>query len=179
MKMPSDFGSQELDEESNKKRSSLLLPLFLLAVGLLVLAFYIFMPPLESLTKGAATQNQAEFEEEILPAPPREEFDFYNVLTDEQPQLFDRKQPIAVEEQQLSYSLVVEYFLSYHQALSRSQDLARLRLEPIKIEPYVREGEIRFRLRLGPYSSRSQTNAMRDILYDNDVPHRLIAKHQN
>jgi len=178
MKMPSDFGSQNLGEESRKKRSSLLLPLFLLAIGLLVLAFYIFMPSLGSLTKKVATTNQMQPEEEALPAPPREEYDFYNILTDEQPQIFDRKQPIELEEQ-LSYSLLIEYFLSYDQALTRSQDLVQLKLEPIKIEPYIREGEMRFRLRIGPYGSRSKTNAMRDILYDNDVPHRFVAKRQD
>lgn len=176
--MPSDFGNQNPDEESRKKLSSWLLPSFLLAIGLLVLIFYIALPSLVNLTKQVASTNQAEPKEEVLPSPPNEEFDFYNILTGEEPQLFDRQQPVEIEKQ-VSYSLLVEYFPSYHQAVTRSQDLAQLQLKPINIEPYVREGELRFRLRLGPYSSRSKTNSMRDILYDNDIPHRVITKSQD
>lgn len=156
----------------------MLLPLSLLALGLV--ALYFSIPFTVNLLDRAVVVNQtpARQSEEALPPPPREEFGFYNILIEEQPQLFDREQPVEIERQPL-YFLLIEYFLSYDQAMSRSQDIARLNIEPIAVEPYVREGEIRFRLRLGPYDSRSETNAVRDILYDNDLPHRVIVQEKD
>ena len=168
MDMPSDFTSKE----KKKTRGSKLW--ILLPVGVLscVLVYFMLAPHSADRRAREAITESAEVEEEFLAAaPPQEEYEFYEILSAEKPQLFSRN-ITQKEESRGEYLIFVEYFLSYDRATERGEDLRELGIERIKIEPFGKD--LRFRLRLGPYPSRSGMNAVRDILYHNEIPHRLL-----
>ena len=179
--MPSDFSSQGQDDNRGKKKSlSFLFPVLLVIIGT-VFIFYRFIPLISHpLNRGEGTtvDESSVGKEEILPQPPREEYGFYNALLEEEPQLFDRRQQGTAPDKKQSYSLLVEYFNSYDRAFVRSKELQELKVQPVRVEPFAREGDLKFRIRVGPYTSRSKMNAMRDVLYHNDIPHRLHIKQE-
>ena len=179
MKMPSDFSSQGQDDNREKKKYLFFLfPVLLVIIGTVFIFYRFILPISHPLNEGSTIDENLEGKEEILPQPPREEYGFYNALLEEEPQLFDRRQQGTALDKKQTYSLLVEYFDSYDRAFGRSEELQELKVQPVRVEPFAREEDLKFRIRVGPYTSRSKMNAMRDVLYDNNIPHRLHIKQE-
>ena len=176
MNMPSDFSAQQPDEDPRKKGSWFFLPSLLLVLIGMIFVFYHSAPFISSLfnpeEEAVVTEEPMEQREESLPQPPRERYEFYNALSQEAPHSFDPPPP-AVAPRERSYFLLVEYFHSYDAARIRSRELQELGIRPAEVEPFARQGDLKFRIRAGPYSSQPRLDEMRDILSDNHIPHRL------
>ncbi len=113
---------------------------------------------------------------ETFPQPPTEnEYDFYNVLSKEEAVRIDRpeeKQVLAASKN--IYYIIVEDYASYEQAKEELKKMHEWGMNNFKIEPYSKGYEFIFRIRIGPFVSRSNMNAKRDILYDNDIPNKSL-----
>ena len=173
MDMPSDFASKK---KKPKSRSRILLWIIPLIVAIGLVSYYLSgssnKDPAPKPVLATENPNIQE-EEQTFIEPPSSEYEFYKTLSEEEAEVIERQeiQPPPVQQE---YFLLVEYFVSYDKALARSKELNTLKISPIKIEPFGRD--IKFRLRIGPYLSRSKMNAARDILVHHEIPHRVIAR---
>ena len=169
MNMPSDFAPK------NKKRRQKRKLWLVLWIGIVLFALYSAVSFLNSFDKHSYTNNKKNVDDReiITTEPPPQEYDFYERLPKEKAKIFSRQLPVE-REYHKEYFLLIEYFLSYDTALERSKELTELKVIPIKVEPFG--SEIKFRLRVGPYLSRSKMNSIRDILFHYEIPHRVIVQ---
>lgn len=173
--MPSDFAPKE---KKTTKKPVLAGKLWIIVPALVTLfAFYslsrVWLADFVEEPILAESTDPSQEEENISITPPPREYEFYEILSAEKAAVIERKEP-KQNSPELEYSLLVEYFISYDRALTRSKELTELKITPIKVEPYG--SDLRFRLRIGPYLSRSQMNTVRDILFHHEIPHRVIAR---
>lgn len=111
---------------------------------------------------------------EELPQPPQEKkYDFHNILTEEQPVRIDNtaKKTTIIKN---FYYILVEGYTSYDAAKEELGSISQWGIHNFKIEPYSRKEELLFRIKIGPFTSRSNMNAKRDILFDNNLPNRSL-----
>ncbi len=160
-------------------------PLFLLG-ALLLLALAVALIARHTLRRLATEEAvvlRAENASVAEIAPPLpEDYQFYSQLTAEKPLRLDEGRPKDAEQQPAAvpgsrFYILVEYFPVYAEASRRAREIKDLGMGdaiPIKTEPYLRDGTLVFRIRVGPYASRSAMNGARDNLYRVEIPHRIL-----
>ena len=112
------------------------------------------------------------------PAPP-DDYDFYSTLTKEQAVRLDEDERPKPAQARNLYYILVEHFAAYGKASARAEEIRKLGMGQkidIKVEPYSRQGDLVFRLRIGPYVSRAQINAARARLYEKEIPTRILVR---
>lgn len=111
--------------------------------------------------------------DEILPQPPpaESEYEFYNILSKEEPVRIQRGDDEDVLASSPNvYYIKVPGYASYDSATtSAKQMIAWGLLNQMKIEPYTNGAKILFSIRIGPFASRSIMNSQRDLLYDKEI----------
>ena len=155
-------------------------PLFLLLLPLLAAVTFFaaryLIIQMQDVDEPSAAAVQSNSTAVALPVP-TDDYDFYSTLTKEQAVRLNQDAPPQATHQR--YYILVEHFAAYGKALARSEEIKQLDMGPkinIKVEPYSSQGELVFRVRIGPYASRLHMNAARGRLYDKEIPHRVLVR---
>lgn len=114
----------------------------------------------------------AAAEEELpQPPPPESEYEFYNILSKEEPVRIQRDDDDTVLASSPNvYYVKVPGYNSYDRAIVAAKEMITWGLlNQMTIEPYTDGAQILFSIRIGPFVSRSQMNAQRDLLYDKEI----------
>ena len=164
-------------KKSNNKFKPWIIKLLIILCGISCMIFaFAYLSYRFNLINTSNNDNNAEELTETFPQPPTEnEYDFYNVLSKEEAVRIDRpeeKQVLAASKN--IYYIIVEDYASYEQAKEELKKMHEWGMNNFKIEPYSKGYEFIFRIRIGPFVSRSNMNAKRDILYDNDIPNKSL-----
>ncbi len=122
---------------------------------------------------GVAVVTNAVTDEDLpKPPPPESEYEFYNILTKEEPIRIERDDENALASSPNIYYVKVPGYSSYNNAVDAAKQMISWGvLNQMTIEPYTSDiaNQILFSIRIGPFKSRSDMNAQRDILYDKEI----------
>ncbi|MCH9665184.1 MAG: SPOR domain-containing protein [Gammaproteobacteria bacterium] len=139
-----------------------------------VLAFAYLSYKLEN--SGDAVATNAVIDEDLpKPPPPESEYEFYNILTKEEPIRIERNDENTLASSPNIYYVKVPGYSSYDSAIDAAKQMISWGvLNQMTIEPYTSgtsatANQILFSIRIGPFKSRSDMNAQRDILYDKEI----------
>lgn len=147
---------------------------FIFGTGIIIICIIAFAYLSHKLDNRQEIIAAATSTDEFLPQPPspESEYEFYNLLTKEEPVRLkrnDNDEAVASSSTTVYYVRVPDYE-SYDDAINDAKKMISWGiLNQMKIEPYENEQQILFSIRIGPFTSRSQMNAQRDILYDREI----------
>lgn len=144
-----------------------------LGIGVIATCVLAFMYLSYNLGKREESTSQPVVsKEDSLPLPPETtDYEFYDILNQEEPIRIHRdKEEQILESSQNLYYVIVKGYRSYDDIRAAARQMEEWGIQGnIGAEPYATGTDILFRLRIGPFESRSKMNAQRDILYDNDL----------
>ncbi len=124
---------------------------------------------------GNAVVTNAITDEDLPKPPPKSEYEFYNILTKEEPIRIERADENALASSPNIYYVKVPGYSSYNNAVDAAKQMISWGVwNQMTIEPYTdgtssTANQILFSIRIGPFKSRSDMNAQRDILYDKEI----------
>ena len=115
---------------------------------------------------------ETQVEHGNLPLPPDDEdYEFYTILDEEEPIRIQRDEEEEVLQRSRNiYYVRVPGYTSFDEARARAKDMLDWGIVgSMRVEPYSEQEKLLFRIRIGPFISRSDMNAQRDILYEKEI----------